>query len=359
MERQKLALEAHAVLYSLFTINYDGSVSYPNDFAGVWIEDFKYLHIATTSSLTRSTFIYEALLEDFGCIVVFENAEHSLNMLSQLRDIVFDTLTDAGLPVVYGYVSASRNRVYIGLSELGEIDVVDVLVQNNTSLSRVFNRNIFEDVVVFGVTSLIQQERELRGGDWMDWNGHNTTDSRFKTIGVNGAPGRFITSGHGLWEGRRLYHFGHFIGTVNRVFFQPGIYGDFAIVNVTNHNLTQSNRVLGGASGGNRNITGIVSNAPEGTMINNFGAASGYRIAVVRDPNVIVNGARGMTRAELIMGSSTGSDSGSPWHTSANLSLNQWNLVGIHHGSDVAAGGRIVVFTPTVRFLPHFTPMTR
>lgn len=50
--QQAAALEAYSVLCSTFSVDNDGIVTYPNDYAGAWIENNK-LHIAIVSSGTE------------------------------------------------------------------------------------------------------------------------------------------------------------------------------------------------------------------------------------------------------------------------------------------------------------------
>ena len=90
---QQPALEAYSILSSTFTQYEDGSMSYPYNFAGVWIEDFK-LHIALTSTSKDDVQKYADLLSNFVDYVVFAEANFSLNLLNEIRDNVAPIIGD-------------------------------------------------------------------------------------------------------------------------------------------------------------------------------------------------------------------------------------------------------------------------
>ncbi|MCL2753835.1 MAG: S1 family peptidase [Defluviitaleaceae bacterium] len=368
MLRQVPALEAHEALYQMFTVNDDGTVTYPDDFAGVWIEDSKYLYIAIVTSNLRNMSAYGSTLAGHEDVVVFVEAAHSLNELTQLRDEVFNMLQEASLPVVSGFVDMEGNRVILSLKEFDNADDIR-MIDNFNALSLDMSDIIyletipayyFKETESQATESQIEPsmlQRTLVGGQRIYVNGVP------QTLGANGS-GRFITSGHWLNQGdivRPTAMIGQ-NGVVERVIFGNGSNGDFAVIRVDSgagYPIHQSNIIRGGTNGGNRNITGITSNAPVGTLVSAFGQASGYVIGTVFSINTTFTASgitiNGVTSVSLLSGSTTFGDSGAPWHTFTGQG-NNWNLSGVHTGRDNWTGR--VYFTPTVRFINHFTPLT-
>ncbi|MCL2350324.1 MAG: S1 family peptidase [Defluviitaleaceae bacterium] len=359
MERQIPALQAHELLYTLFTLNPDGTVTYTDDFAGAWIEDFKYLHIATTSNPNARGFVYGAILQDFSDIVVFQEATNSLNDLMQIRRFATDLLRDAGLPIVYSCIDVMTGTINLGFSELDEGLIRGMLFENETASSRAIPMNLPEDLFVLNLEemSVQNQSTALRGGMPIRSDG---VIGPSRTIGVNLTLNRFITAGHNLAAGTRMFHSMREVGMVSQISYHNGANGDWAVVTITNRDFSQTNTVLGGPSGVNRRIVGTVLNVAPGTLIHAFGAESRYAMATVNQQNreyLSDSGfwIHGITIATLVNGTTARGDSGSPWHVYAGS--NTWLFAGIHGAANTHVGGSSVFFTPYVRFswLPVLT----
>lgn len=161
---QDRALQAYSALRSAFTVNYDGSVTYPDDFAGAWIENFQ-LHIATTPNLHRGAFIYSKLLEGFECVVVFTEANFSLNELNQISTTVFDFLKEEEFPVIEHYVDVRQNRINISFLELDESSIISSLAGEDMMRALPEVPKI-TDLFIFSLGELVDTESvELRGGE--------------------------------------------------------------------------------------------------------------------------------------------------------------------------------------------------
>ena len=164
---QDRALQAYSALRLAFTVNYDGSVTYPDDFAGAWIENFK-LHIATTSGLQRGNSIYNQLLAGFEDVVVFTEANFSLNDLNQIRSVVFDVLREEGIPAIGHYVDVRQNRINMSFLEIDESNIASALSGEAAVLDRIVEEGGFADLFTFSVGEFVDPESvKLRGGMYL------------------------------------------------------------------------------------------------------------------------------------------------------------------------------------------------
>ena len=166
---QSRAIEAYSALRRAFVVNYDGSVTYPTDYAGAWIEDFK-LHIAVTPGMQQSSSMYAQLLEGFEDVVVFTEANFSLNELNQIRTVVFNVLREEGIPAIGHYVDVKQNRINMSFLEIDENSISSALSNEFAVLGRmvdsdVFDADVFAELFDFSVGEFVDPESvELRGG---------------------------------------------------------------------------------------------------------------------------------------------------------------------------------------------------
>ena len=106
---QQPALDAYEILSSIFTRNKDGTISYPHDYGGVWIYDFK-LHIALTAEGKDNIDFYSDLLSNFEPHIVFVEVDYSLNLLNEIRNTV--------APFIYDSLGLHSHHVNIRLNSI-------------------------------------------------------------------------------------------------------------------------------------------------------------------------------------------------------------------------------------------------
>jgi hypothetical protein len=379
---QAEALEAYSVLYSTFSVDNDGYVTYPDDYAGAWIKDNK-LFIAIASPANAKTIDvadsnkYKDLLSDYDC-VVYKTVEHSLYELDAIRHSVFDDLKDE-YSVISHYVDVEENKISLGFLEYEESSVLnslETLATETNALSRILS-NIdtdidfnFSDLFILRKDELIDAEASLYGG--MEIN-RGSSSGPGRSIGVCGTfttsggttHNGIVTAGHNLavsGTNQTLYRGGSEFGKVSLLMWQDGASGDWASVRLTNSD-TLTNKIYGSSTGFTRNITGTLDDLPKGTALMKFGFSSGYAEATVdAQDETRIDGSgytiNGLTRATLTSGTSDGGDSGGPYYTQSSAGGNSYNFVGIHWGSNAPSGGSSILFTPYVRFKSRFTVKT-
>lgn len=379
--QQAEALEAYSVLCSTFSVDSDGNVTYPDSYAGAWIEDNK-LHIAITSSGTSDMFSlassnnYISLLSDYDC-VVYETAEYSLNELNDIRYSVFEELKE-DYAIISHYVDVKENKINLGFLNYDETEVYDSLetiaietrVLNNTLANYGAKYSDFSDLFILSVDELFDTEASLYGG--MEIN-RGSSSGPGRSIGVCGTftttfkttYDGIITAGHNLeinGTNSTLYRDGKEFGLVTVLMWKDYGNGDWACVQLTDFDKI-TNKIYGSSSKYTRNITGTLDDLPVGAAVMKYGFKSGYSEATVSAQDVTKtdssgNRIKGLTSATLTSGTSDGGDSGGPYYTQGSAGGNNYNFVGVHWGSNVNSGGSSICFTPYVRFKSWFTVKT-
>lgn len=94
----------YAALYSEFFTD----DKYPDDFAGVWVEDDKTMYVFALVEGTDAS-KYEAVLGDYVGQYRFEYLPYSYNTLMHMRDVVFKRLNDI---MTFAGVGVSDNKIY-------------------------------------------------------------------------------------------------------------------------------------------------------------------------------------------------------------------------------------------------------
>ena len=363
-EQQAQALEAYTVLRTTFTVNEDRSESYPDDYAGAWIDGSK-LHIALTQDKRDASYRYNELLKAYGC-VVFETAKYSLNELDKIRFAVFEELKD-DFPIVTHHVDVKANKIYLGLLEVNEKSFFASIAKSDAAGKILSGKSVAEDLFVVGEEASSNLDADFVGGMALNAayvGGPGPNLGVCGTFRYNGLiiPG-FITSGHNLalsGDYQRLFLSGSQVGTVMLLQFQNYGVGDWAAVARVGTNYTESNKIYLSTSGNTIGyITGTIDDLPVGSVVSKYGAAYGYATATVTAQNaseafgnITLNG---LTKAVLRQGATGNGDSGGPYFV-GTTSFN-FNFVGVHTGSNVSNGG-VIWFTPYVRFSHVFTVRT-
>jgi hypothetical protein len=165
-ERQAPALEAYSVLYTTFTVSCDGIITYPNDYAGAWIDDYK-LHVAITTDKRASLRKYRDLLKDFDC-VVYVTAEYSLNELDALRHSLFDEFGEE-LKIISHHVHESENKINFGFVEVDENKFIAALSRSNADRRTASGKPVTAELFTLASPAVISAESEpTRLGDVLD-----------------------------------------------------------------------------------------------------------------------------------------------------------------------------------------------
>ena len=175
-----------------------------------------------------------------------------------------------------------------------------------------------------------------------------------------------ITAGHYLaragWRSLK-YRNGIRFGQVRIVNFGNGVWGDWAAVEITDNRVAITNRLQHPFNTSHTvPITHAVSafELPVGSLVSRYGATSGFTLVEVTDRNRDFTAyierqrvtIRGLTQAQIILGSSAGGDSGGPYWVAFDWNQNTFH--GIHTGRI----GNIVYYTPYMRFASQFTVRT-
>ena len=367
--RQRPALEAYSILRTTFAEGIDGSVSYPDDFAGAWIDNFK-LHIALTSLSDEGMESYKALLADFESHIVFVEADFSLNVLDELRYNIAPILEES-IDIYSHYIDVVLNGIEFEISE-SDYASNECLIEHQVDTLSNFSvgyedLGLFERLISFiPGEEMVPEFAPLRGG--MRIQHRNDAGSLFnRTLGMSGTildsnrnpvHQGIVTAAHGLsisGNAQIVLRNGAEFGRVN--VRHHGSNGDWALVRLTNSDIL-TNRIFGTSTSATRNIVGTLNDLPRGAAAMRFGQTSGFSRVEVTAQNVTSGSTGGLTRAILTQGTSAGGDSGGPYYVLAPGGGNNYLFVGVHTSSNVGNGGNTVSFTPYTRFMHRFIVRT-
>jgi hypothetical protein len=367
-ELQEQPLAAWNVLWeNFFEVSGYGRITYPDDFAGGWVDGGN-LHIALTSDSSQWG-KYRELLADFECVIVFETAQHSLNDLDAIRDFVSAELKEEGYAVVTHYVNEAENRIVFGVFGLDRqiesqinrtlsnliTENQATLSRDNNSMNRLFDAGICTDLFVFEESGHVETRSGMvvtRGGQritttrlingvWTTLHGHSTLGAcgwlRQQTL----IPG-FITHGHELRVGdRKYFNVGivrFHIGTVTMVNWGENCNysaSDFAFVQATPFAIL-TNQLL---SGSNTREIVAMADPPVRTRVNRMGARTGrgeVEVTARNQPITIDGYTFRATTARIVETPSETGDSGGPFYVPE--SGNRVRFAGILSASLVSGG---------------------
>lgn len=348
IELQTEALEAYSVLYTIFKVDNNGVITYPDDYAGTWIDGSK-LIVAVSSDETKEKTDYAALLKDFGC-VEYVNMKYSLNDLENIRANTSEKLSDS-FQLSSHYVDEKNNKIAFEFLDFNEKKVNDALsvIIKDEARDELIDLNLFE--LKQGVPVI--NEINLYGGRGIS----NSTSSfslgmcgtfKYDYITCSG----FVTSAHGLSFNQTISRSGSSdMGIVRAL--SLGTNGDYALVEVTNGD-TLTNKVYS-TSSTTVSITGVLEDPPVGTTLAKYGFSGEDATADVVSRNITVTSSGistgGITQCKLTSGSSLAGDSGGPYRSGSKFA-------GVHKGINTVSGVTYVYFTPYVKFKNIFTPKT-
>jgi len=165
MQAQAHAMAAYEVLRSVYAFYDDGSESYPDDYAGAWIDDYK-LHVALTADNPDSVNRYRNLLREFDC-VVFVTMGYSLNELDKIRGAVAEALME-NYQITSHSVNVRENKIFLDYYEAEEKQVDSFirsfLVENAASKFTLSDKTITTDLFILRKNAPFVLANELISG---------------------------------------------------------------------------------------------------------------------------------------------------------------------------------------------------
>ncbi|MCI8625909.1 MAG: S1 family peptidase [Lachnospiraceae bacterium] len=286
MDAQVDALGAYQKLFDTFGRNEDGSLLYPEDYAGAYIEGDR-LVVMLTQMDEQTKIKYNMIYPEYVSAVIYQEAEYTLNQLYKIQEIGHELMTDFSI-TSYG-VDEKNNETFIQVPE----EEVEELTQtiNGMRLSS-FPVKVEESIGENIPTAAIS----LEGGSAISME-----PGKFASICIGGTylgKNAILTCGHDMKDKNPIHLGGIYLsgpqigeiayvrcnpyGTVN-----PGknALGDFSIV-LLNQYYAPTNKMK--AENSVVSATGTYSSVPVGTSIYKYGAKTGYSYGEVTRTNVTV-----------------------------------------------------------------------
>lgn len=342
MLAQEGAVRAHRLLISSFDWNEEkNDYDYPNHYGGDYISD-NVLMIQLVNPTEADYAYYTELLEDYEGHFDFEEVDYSYNFLQAASEDTFEELNDELEITGYG-VRMSQNSVILHV----ESDSLAATASAQADSSATTTGMNLPDYIQIQESSTVSTDSTLYGGDAIC-----TSTSNWFTLGACGSYNgsvAIVTSGHDLTVGQTVYYGRQTtttsIGTLQKVNYSNGLYGDYAIITVSSsHTLSKYIRNAAGYV-----LINTYDESPaEGTVVSRYGATSGYSTGIISDTNLTQNmggvSVKGVTKVEL-SGSYTaqGGDSGGPYYYH-DSSLG-YVFCGVHSGH-LNSDASIAYFTP-------------
>lgn len=316
MRAQQNAVTAHRILYDSFSIDMDGTVSYPANYGGDYIVD-DILHICIVDITNQDLTPYLILLSDYLENIVFEDVTFSISDLISFAEEIATDLIDDGISVVSWGISETKNAVIIDLEQTDGTEISFYAsngYQNNYSVVR--DSNEYNIPVQFYVRERTKASVDLMGGSKLD--GY--------TLGIcgtyDGKPA-FAMCGHGLTGvGQSMYYqpLNRLIGKVAVCQFANGQAGDYAIVNVSNSSFTLTSLLGDPNDLESQSSAKYTCNRPAvGTDVIKYGKNGGFAYGTVSRSNTSWTPSdgsgitvKGLVEVKLRSGVSVSGDSGGP-----------------------------------------------
>lgn len=342
MQEQALAVEAYNYLLDKMLTDKEGSMLYPDNYGGEYIEKGNLIILLANASFNEKK-VYLDLLSDYKSVIIIRDVEYSINDLNYVAEDFMKKLDDSVNKSFH--IDPRKNKVVI--------TVPQSTLENklNTLETSIHSQNL--PIIIESINEMTPMS-SLYGGDKI----YSSTGGGY-TLGICGTYGgnpAILTAGHGWSLNNSAYLSGYpveLIGPIVQVRFDDGLIGDYAIAKVTNSLLITTNRVRSSVT--TYPIKGTLS-LPVGGLGYRFGAISGLQALEVtalnkteqiKDP---VTGyykyIRGLTLTKHISGQySAQGDSGGPYY--AMNTSSQWCLVGTAvAGSPQQNSNQIVAINP-------------
>lgn len=338
MLSQENALFASEALMKAFGSDENGTVVYPDDYAGSWIDnDVLIISLTDISNETKAK--YDDWIGEYAEYVQYEKAEFSYNYLKSKEESIVENLEEENNIEIVGYTVSQRDN---------EV-VVEVEADNSVSRSL----NTLEEDIVDGIPVSIVEVSDaelaynLYGGNGIS-NLSTGASFTLSCCGTYNGSSTVLTCGHdssqAVGQSIKDVSSGRTIGSIVYRRYSSGGYGDFEIVSVANSSFTTTNRVLTGDS-----LIGSIYYPSVGTTVKFFGSSTGrVCYGTVTETGVTrsyANGIniKGLTKVEITSGSVTQGDSGAPFVIAGSDGT---RFGGLLHGYSTSLTKVYVYFTP-------------
>lgn len=336
---QENTVMANECINQMFEIDENGTIIYPNEYAGAWIdEDMLVLALTNVEDEVISKYIEVA--GEYANYVRFENAEYSYNYLKDVEENVVKTLVEEeNVNVVNHYVSDIANSIVIGIDEED--------ANSKTMLCMDFESEFDVPILYEISTETNTMTTSLYGGETL----RNSSASCNLTLGCCGAYNNalaIVSCGHGEQAKGDVIKYqkeiGEVIGTVSYIRYENNQYGDFEFISVNRNLFNTTNKIKP-----NNSISGTLSNPAVNTVLRYYGKSTGYvSYGTVKNRNVTVHAdnekyIKGLSAIKLTYGECNPGDSGAPFFQTASSGV---NFCGVLHGSNETGGNVYVYFTP-------------
>lgn len=354
------AAQAYAALYTTFTVDKDGVVTYPDNYAGAWINGAD-LYVALTS--LDSSAIYDNVFKDFSCIK-YVKAEYSLNEMEKVKEKAFEILQkNYSDQIAAFYVDVITNHIVFEV--VGNINDIKTTLDSSIE-TQAFSTKISFDKFVLTKGVFDKPQVNIIGGMEIK---HGSAYGPSRSIGICGTIhagadsfSGIATAGHGsltlVGANSNIYLNGNPFGVVVGKCYYQNCPGDWALIRMTSSDLL-TNTVYGASTSSTRPIVSTDSDLPPGYTILKFGYNGGYCIGTVEAQNVTifdsVYNISGLTRCTLDSGQSLAGDSGGPYYRLYS-SAGNYSFVGVHCSFNESTSK--ICFTPYVRFSSNFAVKT-
>ena len=332
---QENAVKANEVLMQFF---YESGwiTEYPDYFSSCYIED-NILHIKLASPTDDEMAVLEEVLADYEEAVCYEFGDYSRNELKEYADDIVKELVSQGCKVTIWNVDSVSGNIVIGVLP-ESVTQTEELINRGKAYS---NKEDLPNVTIEASAYITNEASNVYGGSSIVVG---TAGLSAGTGGYYNGSDALVTCAHGgVTVGASVKMGSTTIGTVKKVQYSNGGYGDFSIIQL-NSNANVSHRV-GNSWRGYTDITdGTYLSPAVGTYIKKYGNQSGYAwgrvnkvdCSTIGTNNIPING---ITEVTLTSGNSVSGDSGGPY-------LVGNAFCGVHRGTATANGTTYAYFTP-------------
>lgn len=347
MREQCGAVSADIQFLSSIERDEKGCFVFPDNYGGRFVQD-DILYICLTDLSETTCTIYESILEGYESNCQFIQVDYSYDELLDICQSTVDYLEQQKISIEECSIWQSKNKICIGVNGENYANAKNALSKRIKQYGR-----SSETAIELELTeSSPAEEVTLYGGSTI----YSSNAGAF-TAGVcgtfRGSPA-ILTCGHGGQDVGDTIRYqnasGSVIGEVSYYNYSNNGTGDFEIITVTNENMN-----ISGWINNVYKVYGVYPSPAEGVRLLKYGRASNlYATVVVDRENVTIteqpSGYKisGLTRCELISGSSQGGDSGGPYFLNYNGNVLFGGIHSAHLVTEDEDGNQIdyVYFTP-------------